>query len=425
MKNYIVVGLGFGDEGKGSIVDFLEPDHVVRFNGGPQAAHWVVTPEGITHCFSQLGSGSFNGATTYLSEFMVVDPFTLITEYNTFVEYTFCHNYQTPNIYVNLKCPVVTPYHVSYCKVCALNENKSTVGMGVGETLFNPEKLYVETLRNRHNTKHYLAMFKSYYMDKIEQIKNVCNPGLVREIESIYNNMRLINIDSITEVYCDDFFNLIRTYTDFTNYGDQIRVFEGAQGILLDKSRGFTPYITQSKTTSINASKILADANMLPEKTVVVGVLRPYMTRHGKGPLPTESTEYKRLIEEKHNCDNQWQGEFRFGNLDLPLIRYALKSNAWDDLQIDFLALTNMDTINKNSLDNGYIRVCNEYKFGEAFLYKKHHPGINWMKQFNSVIPHYISINKKDLPDFIREEVGVPVKLISEGPTRDDKCWNF
>jgi adenylosuccinate synthase len=47
------------------------------------------------------------------------------------------------------------------------------------------------------------------------------------------------------------------------------------------------------------------------------------------------------------------------------------------------------------------------------------------MKQFNSVIPHYISINKKDLPDFIREEVGVPVKLISEGPTRDDKCWNF
>jgi adenylosuccinate synthase len=355
---------------------------------------------------------------------MAVDPLTLITEYETFINNNRGRFMPHLSIYVNLKCPVVTPYHVSYCKVCALIENKSTVGMGVGETFLNPEKLYIETLRSRRNTKHYLAMFKSYYMDKIEQIKIICNPGLVRDIENIYNNMRLINIDSIVEIYCDDLFELIKIYDKFSNHGDQIRVFEGAQGILLHKNRGFTPYVTQSKTTSINASKILKDADMADEKTVIVGVLRPYMTRHGKGPLPTENTTYKEVLKEKHNCDNQWQGKFRFGNLDLPLIRYALHSNTLDDIQVDFLALTNMDM---DEIDASYIRVCHAYQYdAEDFLYESSETDIDWMSFFrNKVTPLYTNIKREDLPNFIKQEVGVPVKLISKGPTRDDKCWNF
>ena len=82
MTIHIVVGLGFGDEGKGAITDKLVREHnahtVVRFNGGPQANHRVVTPEGLDHCFSQFGSGTLvPGVRTVLSRFMIVDPLAL------------------------------------------------------------------------------------------------------------------------------------------------------------------------------------------------------------------------------------------------------------------------------------------------------------------------------------------------------------
>src|SRR5579864_7866772 len=83
-KVFLVQGLGYGDEGKGSIVDYLVRQEkaplVVRFNGGAQAAHNVVTDDGRHHTFTQFGSGTFAGARTFLSRFMIVNPFTLLTE---------------------------------------------------------------------------------------------------------------------------------------------------------------------------------------------------------------------------------------------------------------------------------------------------------------------------------------------------------
>ena len=84
MKHRAVVGLGFGDEGKGSIVDHLcateDVDYVVRFNGGTQTAHNVVLPDGTHHTFSQYGSGSLRGVRTILSRFMMVEPMGFLAE---------------------------------------------------------------------------------------------------------------------------------------------------------------------------------------------------------------------------------------------------------------------------------------------------------------------------------------------------------
>ena len=82
---FIVVGLGYGDEGKGTVTDYLtrkfQAHTIIRFNGGSQAAHHVVTNEGLTHCFAQFGSGSLvANVKTYLSSYMVVDPLSLIVE---------------------------------------------------------------------------------------------------------------------------------------------------------------------------------------------------------------------------------------------------------------------------------------------------------------------------------------------------------
>src|SRR5688572_10036886 len=84
-RTFLVVGLGFGDEGKGTIIDYLARRYrahtVIRFNGGPQAAHHVVTADGRAHCFSQFGSATLiDGVCTYLSRFMLLDPLALINE---------------------------------------------------------------------------------------------------------------------------------------------------------------------------------------------------------------------------------------------------------------------------------------------------------------------------------------------------------
>ena len=113
-KSIVVVGLGFGDEGKGSIVDALtqkkETKTIVRFNGGPQAAHHVVRDNGEWHCFSQFSSGMFSKDTkTWLSEFMLVDPLALIREEQFLQKHNICDAFE--RLYIDAHCVVVTPFH--------------------------------------------------------------------------------------------------------------------------------------------------------------------------------------------------------------------------------------------------------------------------------------------------------------------------
>src|SRR5262245_25683269 len=111
----ILAGLGFGDEGKGSLTDALarrrgEGACVVRYNGGPQAAHYVVTPEGRSHCFAQLGSGSLTpGARTFLSRFMVVDPLALAREAEALASLGVSGALR--RLTLDERCVVVTPFH--------------------------------------------------------------------------------------------------------------------------------------------------------------------------------------------------------------------------------------------------------------------------------------------------------------------------
>jgi adenylosuccinate synthase len=109
MTIQLVLGLGFGDEGKGSLVDWLarrakSPPLVVRFNGGPQAQHHVVTDDGRVHCFAQLGSASFvDGSRTHLAHDMAVDPFALHAEIAEFAG--------PVDVTIDPRCVVVTPWH--------------------------------------------------------------------------------------------------------------------------------------------------------------------------------------------------------------------------------------------------------------------------------------------------------------------------
>ena len=113
-KTFIVVGLGFGDEGKGSVVDSLVRKYnarlVVRFNGGSQCAHNVVTPDGRHHAFRQFGSGTFvPGVATLLSKYMLVDPMAAVVEASLLADIGVPDAFN--RLYVDERAFVVTPYH--------------------------------------------------------------------------------------------------------------------------------------------------------------------------------------------------------------------------------------------------------------------------------------------------------------------------
>lgn len=119
-------------------------------------------------------------------------------------------------------------------------------------------------------------------------------------------------------------------------------VFEGAQGVLIDQDYGFAPYTTWSDTTLAHARSLAEEAGV--RHVVRVGVTRPYMVRHGPGPLPTGPCALGRPMAppwSDHNLDNEWQGALRRGWLDLPALRYALSAVGG----VDFLAVTHADEI--------------------------------------------------------------------------------
>jgi len=292
-KAFVVTGLGYGDEGKGTIVDYLARKYsavtVVRYNGGPQAAHNVTTPEGITHCFAQFGSGTFSGAETYLSGFTPIDPLAIENEEKVLREHGIENVFE--KLFIDKKCLVVTPFHRTLNRMLEISRGSArhgSCGMGVGQTiadgkLFGSQALRAEDLKDEVVTRGKLDFLRRVKLDLAEQIiaEHPDNPVLV---------------DYVKRLQYDFLEDLIEYYKRFTESGvtfvdekylekslkkDNV-IFEGAQGVLIDAERGFWPHVTKSRVTFQNAEMLLKNSGYDGE-VVRVGVLRAYHTRHGKG----------------------------------------------------------------------------------------------------------------------------------------------
>ena len=135
---------------------------------------------------------------------------------------------------------------------------------------------------------------------------------------------------------------------------NHVIVFEGAQGALLDNDFGFYPHITKTNTTLANADTLLLEAGY-QGKVTRVGILRGYSTRHGAGPFVTEDCQLGRRLWDPYNQENQWQGKFRFGWLDLLASRYAVRVNDG----VDYIALTNLDQLSGLKT----IKICRAYEY--------------------------------------------------------------
>lgn len=329
--NIFTAGLAFGDEGKGSWTDFLVREShakmVVRYNGGPQAAHNVVTDDGRHHEFHQFGSGTFAGAKTYLSRFMLIEPYSLMNERNALLpKLDFVDPLE--RLYVEAGCPVITPFHwiTNRIRETARGAGKhGSCGMGVGELRQDQTSgkpiITAGCIIGNHgrDVGRALEEIRAFKIAEVEAIGVDPSPLLSESISNAVAFYQRV-FDRINVVK-DDLLRLL----------EGPFVFEGAQGMLLDQYFGSAPHNTWTDCTFANAKILLGD-----KPVTKIGILRSYYTRHGAGPFPTECPE---IDWPDHNKHNQWQSHFRQGRFDIAAAKYALESIGG----VDVIAISHMD----------------------------------------------------------------------------------
>jgi adenylosuccinate synthase len=412
MRALIVVGLGFGDEGKGTVTDALVRRYnsklVVRYNGGAQAAHNVVTPDGRHHTFRQLGSGTFAGAATLLSRYMLVNPIELIYESDHLRSKRVLG--ALGDVWVDGRALITTPYHMALNRLRELSrgaDRHGSCGMGIGETMryaYAGHALCAYDLQKGDSIL--LNKLNRIRMDLFAEANAL--PFLF-PTEVIVKELQQFEPDSVQKIaglyqtfaQCVHIITL-RGVTDLIRSQETV-VFEGAQGILLDEMYGFQPHTTWSTTTTLNADRILREIGLpLPElASHVIGVTRTYMTRHGAGPFPTENAMLG--LTDKYNVENPWQKAMRFGFLDLPLLKYAIACNSG----IDGLAVTHLDAMP----GGGQWSACVEYGPHERWT----------VENIQNVMPIYKRVPPDDLLPLMEKELQTPVWLTSFGPSVAEK----
>lgn len=360
-----VLGLSFGDCGKGLFTDYLcrqlDAHTVVRFNGGAQAGHNVVLPDGRHHTFSQFGAGSFvPGTVTLLAHPVIVHPTALL------VENDYLRRAGVPDaldrLLIDGRCRVTTPYHQAANRLRELARGvhaHGSCGVGVGETVRH-------ALADPRHALTYSDLFdRPLALDKLEAIRAGLRAAFDEALSQPAYDAELALLDdpTVSRRWLDQAAALARRVPAAPRemVAERLHrpgtvVFEGAQGVLLDEWRGFHPHTTWSSICTAAVEAVARDAGQ-DAKVQHFGVLRSYMTRHGQGPLPTHDPRLDR-IGEPHNVADGWQGAFRRGHPDAVLLRYALAVAG----ELDGLFVSHLDVLEREPL----LRWCTAYEGGSA-----------------------------------------------------------
>ncbi len=317
----VIIGAGFGDEGKGLFTDYFSTrsSTVVRFNGGAQAGHTVQLTDGRRHVFSHFGAGSFRGARTFLSRFFVCNPLLFARE-QTELEALGVY----PEVLIDGDSYVTTPYDMMVNQIVEAARGSArhgSVGVGFGETVGREEEtpysLRVADLSRDDLAQRLWLIRERWLPQRLKQLgvetlspqwqERIASPGAV-----------------------DGFINLSRAMLERcevtrSRYLSRQRdlVFEGAQGLMLDQTSGFFPHVTRSHTGLRNVVALAHDAGI--RSLSLLYATRAYLTRHGAGPLPFEvGGKIYPGIEDPTNKPHAFQGSLRFAPLNLDLLHKAI-----------------------------------------------------------------------------------------------------
>jgi adenylosuccinate synthase len=424
MKIDVLLGLQWGDEGKGKIVDVLTSkyDVIARFQGGPNAGH-TIEFDNKKFVLHTIPSGIFNKNTlNVVGNGVIIDPYIFKDE----LEILLQNNIEVAeNLYISKKAHIILPSHRLLDAVYEKAKGDKKIGStlkGIGPTytdkisrngirvgdISNPDfKNKYEQAKKRHLT---LANIYEFDINDIE-IEGMSF--------SEYEKAWLKSLDSLKQL------KLVNSEYFLNNALDSGKkiLAEGAQGTMLDIDFGSYPYVTSSNTITAGVSNGLGIA---PSKIGrVFGIFKAYCTRVGSGPFPTE------LFDKTGDKLRKIGREFgattgrprRCGWLDMVALKYAIMLNGVTDLimmKVD--VLDNFEEINvavKYNI-NGEITVEVPYDMAEVDIKPVYKTLKGWNKSLEDITTFKeMPIELINYIDFIEKETGVPVNIISTGPDRN------
>ena len=408
----VLLGLQWGDEGKGKIVDVLTPkyDIIARFQGGPNAGH-TLEFEGIKHVLHTIPSGIFReNVINIIGNGVVIDPIILKHEIEELEKLKVD---VTKKLLISKKAHLILPTHKLLDKASEKAKGKLKIGStlkGIGPTYMDKtgrNGLRVGDILSRNFSEKFLRLKDKHFqlLNDIEDDYSIMEKEFLESIEFL---KRFEHIDS--EHYLN---NAIKN-------GKNI-LAEGAQGTLLDIDFGTYPFVTSSNTISAGTCTGMGVA---PNKiNNIIGIFKAYCTRVGSGPFPTELKDDtgQKMRDIGHEYGATTGRERRCGWIDLPALKYAIMING-----VTELCMMKADVL--DSFEE--IKVCTHYKInGEEFDYfpfeigKDTIPVYKSLKGWNTDITNLIDQNNlpKELLDyihFLEAELEVPIKIVSVGPNR-------
>ena len=420
MKNVVVVGSQWGDEGKGKIVDWLSSlaDVVVRFQGGHNAGHTLVI-DGKTYKLKLLPSGIVRqNKISVIGNGVVVDPWALLDEINSIEKLGVKVN--SDNLILSESATLILPFHKEMDEIREDTAGKAKIGTtrrGIGpayEDKVGRRSIRVMDLRSENNLNHRL--------DTVLMHHNAIRKGLGKKV---YEKNKLKNeLMKIADKILKFAKPTWKILDNYKNSGKKI-LFEGAQGILLDVDHGTYPFVTSSNTVAASAS---IGSGCGPNSLgYVLGITKAYTTRVGEGPFPTELTDdIGALLGRRGNeFGTVTNRQRRCGWFDSVLVRQTCKISG-----INGIALTKLDVLDE--LEE--IKICIQYELnGEKIDYfpaavedqikvKPVYKTLNGWKtstkglRENKKLPR----NAQQYIKEIEELTGVKIASISTSPERED-----
>lgn len=438
----IMTDLSFGDAGKGTTTEYLayrsDSAAIIRFNGGGQAEHNIVTPDGRHHVFSQFGAASFiDGTATHLSRDMLVNPINMEAEARHLVELGVHDIWDRTTVDEDAK--LVTPYHRAGNRLRELARSihrHGSTGQGISEAVLDDMIAPELTLRvgdiNQPKLADKLDAVRIYKRDQMAALGSL--------LDDKTPDWEALNDVSTVEWYIEQYREwasklriVPRDHLATLAIQYSHLIFEPAQGILLDEKRGFHPHTTWSNTTPDNARHQLAEIGYDHDITTL-GIVRAYTTRHGDGPFVTEDKQLDGPLHEYFNGTGQWQGHFRIGHFDAVAHRYAARAAG----QLDGIVITGVDRY--DNMPSWQYASSYQASEGAADLYEYDdkckasniHLGAYGDKEYLKRLTHemfrakpiYEQIEQPSRERIVRtieHELGMKAMIVSCGPTVADK----
>jgi adenylosuccinate synthase len=417
MKMDVLLGLQWGDEGKGKIVDVLAPQYevVARFQGGPNAGH-TLEFDGIKHVLHQIPSGIFRPQIlNIIGNGVVLDPIVLKKEIDGLAKFSI--DYQK-NLVVSKKATIIIPTHKLLDAALETSKGDKKIGStlkGIGPTY--QDKIGRAALRVGDILS---PDFREKYDTLVEKHKTTL---------SFYNHP----IDALPEMEAQffaaiEFFKTLNLIDSEYVVNDALVsnkkiLAEGAQGSLLDVDFGSYPFVTSSTTMTAGACTGLG---VSPSKIgEVFGIFKAYCTRVGSGPFPTELFDAtgEAMRKEGNEFGSTTGRPRRCGWLDLPALRYSIMING-----VTQLFMMKADVLNIFE----EIKICTHYELptGERIdrlsfeisdlevkpvykIFKGWHCSLDEVRSYDE-----FPAELKEYVSYLENELHVPIKLVSVGPDR-------